>query len=86
MMAKCPSCNAEIDHLDSYCDERHYFYVRLAKEDDNIDMDVSVDTLGLASIEERDTRVSDGPYCCPECKAELTHDEKVVVNILKGGE
>ena len=83
-MAHCPYCKAEIDHLDSHTDERHYFVARLPKEGDEDNRDVELYPGGLAVTEEGDTKTIDGDYSCPVCMTEVATSTEYAVTILKG--
>ena len=82
-MPHCPSCKAEIDHLDTYTDERHYFHARLTKDSDEQDIEVSTYKSGLSTIEVGDTKTVDGGYSCPVCMAQLAVSESYAVELLK---
>ncbi len=83
-MPHCPSCKAEIDHLDSYTDERHYFAARLPKEGDEANRDVELYPEGIAVTEEGDTKTIDGGYSCPKCMAEVADTAGYAATVLRG--
>ncbi len=83
-MAHCPSCKAQIDHLDMTTDERHYFTARLAKEGDAENAEVVDYGDDISVTEEGDTKLIDGDFSCPECNAEVANSPMYASEILKG--
>lgn len=72
-MAKCPNCNAEVDHLVDWSKEW------VARK-------FTVDSEGYGDYQAaHDWDSADGSddYCCPDCGAALFHDEEQAIAFLK---
>lgn len=84
-MAKCPKCNADIDHLEAIASERTTYVVRFPVDEEEkglYDCDVETGLLWIVNTVEGEQR----SFVCPVCTRELTKDGEEAAKILKGGE